>query len=68
VIGAGSKTGAKSVLVAPITLGDTVTVGAGSPLTTDVPSGALALARAKELVKENWPGAGPGPGPGPDRS
>jgi bifunctional UDP-N-acetylglucosamine pyrophosphorylase/glucosamine-1-phosphate N-acetyltransferase len=56
VIGAGSKTGANSVLVAPITLGSNVTVGAGSTLTKDVPSGALALGRAKQLVKEHWPG------------
>jgi bifunctional UDP-N-acetylglucosamine pyrophosphorylase/glucosamine-1-phosphate N-acetyltransferase len=56
VIGAGSKTGANSVLVAPITLGEDVTVGAGSTLTDDVPSGALALGRARQLVKENWPG------------
>ena len=48
------------MLVAPITLGDNVTVGAGSILTKDVPSGALALARAKQLVKDNWGG--------PDRS
>jgi bifunctional UDP-N-acetylglucosamine pyrophosphorylase/glucosamine-1-phosphate N-acetyltransferase len=54
VIGSGSKTGANSVLVAPIQLGDNVTVGAGSTLTKDVPSGALALGRAKQLVKENW--------------
>jgi bifunctional UDP-N-acetylglucosamine pyrophosphorylase/glucosamine-1-phosphate N-acetyltransferase len=54
VIGAGSKTGANSVLVAPITLGANVTVGAGSTLTKDVVSGALALGRAKQLVKENW--------------
>jgi len=54
VIGAGSKTGANSVLVAPITLGANVTVGAGSTLTKDVPAGALALGRAKQLVKENW--------------
>ena len=54
VIGAGSKTGANSVLVAPISLGANVTVGAGSTLTKDVPSGALALGRAKQLVKENW--------------
>jgi len=40
--------------VAPIQLGDNVTVGAGSTLTKDVPSGALALGRAKQLVKENW--------------
>ncbi|MFZ9951468.1 MAG: bifunctional UDP-N-acetylglucosamine diphosphorylase/glucosamine-1-phosphate N-acetyltransferase GlmU [Vulcanococcus sp.] len=56
VIGANSKTGANSVLVAPITLGSDVTVGAGSCLTKDVPDGALALGRAKQLVKENWPG------------
>jgi len=56
VIGAGSKTGANSVLVAPITLGTNVTVGAGSTLTRDVPSGALALGRARQLVKENWTG------------
>jgi bifunctional UDP-N-acetylglucosamine pyrophosphorylase/glucosamine-1-phosphate N-acetyltransferase len=54
VIGAGSKTGANSVLVAPIELGADVTVGAGSTLTKDVPAGALALGRAKQLVKENW--------------
>ncbi|WP_296419216.1 bifunctional UDP-N-acetylglucosamine diphosphorylase/glucosamine-1-phosphate N-acetyltransferase GlmU [Vulcanococcus sp. DEBay_Sum22DG08_74] len=54
VIGAGSKTGANSVLVAPITLGANVTVGAGSTLTKDVPAGALALGRAKQLIKENW--------------
>jgi len=56
VIGAGSKTGANSVLVAPITLGSGVTVGAGSTLTRDVPSGALALGRARQLVRENWLG------------
>ncbi len=56
VIGAGSKTGANSVLVAPIVLGENVTVGAGSTLTRNVPSGALALGRARQLVKENWSG------------
>jgi bifunctional UDP-N-acetylglucosamine pyrophosphorylase/glucosamine-1-phosphate N-acetyltransferase len=54
VIGSGSKTGANSVLVAPITLGANVTVGAGSCLTKDVPAGALALGRARQLVKENY--------------
>ncbi|MBM5797456.1 MAG: bifunctional UDP-N-acetylglucosamine diphosphorylase/glucosamine-1-phosphate N-acetyltransferase GlmU [Cyanobacteria bacterium K_Offshore_0m_m2_072] len=56
VIGAGSKTGANSVLVAPITLGEGVTVGAGSTLTRDVPSGALALGRARQLVRDHWQG------------
>ena len=74
VIGSGSKTGANSVLVAPIELGANVTVGAGSTLTKDVPAGALALGRARQLVKQNWqppqapanagaapPAAAPGP-------
>jgi bifunctional UDP-N-acetylglucosamine pyrophosphorylase/glucosamine-1-phosphate N-acetyltransferase len=54
VIGSGSKTGANSVLVAPIELGERVTVAAGSTLTKNVPSGALALGRARQLIKENW--------------
>jgi bifunctional UDP-N-acetylglucosamine pyrophosphorylase/glucosamine-1-phosphate N-acetyltransferase len=54
VIGAGSKTGANSVLVAPIQLGEGVTVAAGSTLTEDVPAGALALGRARQVVKQNW--------------
>jgi bifunctional UDP-N-acetylglucosamine pyrophosphorylase/glucosamine-1-phosphate N-acetyltransferase len=56
VIGAGSKTGANSVLVAPLTLGAGVTVGAGSTITADVPAGALALGRARQVVKEKWTG------------
>jgi len=58
VIGAGSKTGANSVLVAPITLGARVTVAAGSTLTHDVPDGALAFGRARQVIKENWQPAG----------
>jgi bifunctional UDP-N-acetylglucosamine pyrophosphorylase/glucosamine-1-phosphate N-acetyltransferase len=54
VIGAGSKTGANSVLVAPVILGAGVTVGAGSTITKDVPDGALALGRSRQVVKENW--------------
>ncbi len=54
VVGAGSRTGANSVLVAPIQLGANVTVAAGSTLTKDVPAGALALGRARQLIKENW--------------
>ena len=56
VIGDDSKTGANSVLVAPITLGRGVTVAAGSALTKDVPDGALALGRARQTVIENWTG------------
>ena len=56
VIGDGSKTGANSVLVAPIILGGNVTVAAGSTLTKDVADGSLAIGRAKQMVKQNWAG------------
>ena len=54
LIGDQSSIGANSVLVAPIVLGTKVTVGAGSTLTKDVQSGALALGRAKQLIKQGW--------------
>ena len=54
VIGDRSKTGANSVLVAPVTIGADVTIGAGSTITKDVPNGSLALGRAKQWVKEGW--------------
>ena len=56
LIGSGSKTGANSTLVAPLNLGAGVTVAAGSVITRDVAAGALALGRARQVVKENWPG------------
>ncbi len=54
VIGDGSKTGANSVLVAPVTIGTNVTIGAGSTITKNVPSNALAIGRGKQFIKENW--------------
>ncbi|MFN6132055.1 MAG: bifunctional UDP-N-acetylglucosamine diphosphorylase/glucosamine-1-phosphate N-acetyltransferase GlmU [Synechococcaceae cyanobacterium] len=60
VIGSASKTGANSTLVAPIRLGEGVTVAAGSTLTQDVPTGALALGRARQIIKPEWPGIGHG--------
>lgn len=60
VIGNGTKTGANSVLVAPITLGENVTVAAGSTITKDVPDNALVIARERQRVVEDWvtPGKG----------
>jgi bifunctional UDP-N-acetylglucosamine pyrophosphorylase/glucosamine-1-phosphate N-acetyltransferase len=52
LIGADSKTGANSTLVAPISVGERVTIAAGSTLTKDVPDGALAFGRARQVVKE----------------
>ena len=54
VIGEGSKTGANSVLVAPVVIGKNVTIGAGSTITKPVPDGSLAIGRAKQLTKEGW--------------
>ena len=53
-IGEGSKTGANSVLVAPINIGSSVTIGAGSTLSKDVPDFSLAIARAKQTIKKGW--------------
>ena len=53
-IGSGTKTGANSVLVAPVTLGEDVTVAAGSVVTKDVPDEALVIARVRQVVKKGW--------------
>jgi bifunctional UDP-N-acetylglucosamine pyrophosphorylase/glucosamine-1-phosphate N-acetyltransferase len=53
-IGTGSKTGSNSVLVAPLTLGQDVTVAAGSVVTEDVPDDCLVVARARQVVKPGW--------------
>ena len=54
IVGDHSKTGANSVLVAPVTIGNKVTIGAGSTITKDVPDGALAIGRSKQMTKEGW--------------
>jgi bifunctional UDP-N-acetylglucosamine pyrophosphorylase/glucosamine-1-phosphate N-acetyltransferase len=54
VIGDGVFVGSDAILVAPITIGDGAYVAAGSTLTEDVPPGALALGRARQVVKEGW--------------
>ena len=54
IIGKETKTGANTVLVAPINIGSSVTIGAGSTLTKDVPNDSLAIARAKQFIKSNW--------------
>jgi bifunctional UDP-N-acetylglucosamine pyrophosphorylase/glucosamine-1-phosphate N-acetyltransferase len=46
--------GSNSALVAPVEIGDGAYVGSGSVITARVPAHALALARARQVVKENW--------------
>jgi bifunctional UDP-N-acetylglucosamine pyrophosphorylase/glucosamine-1-phosphate N-acetyltransferase len=46
--------GSDTMLVAPLKIGRGATTGAGSTITKDVPAGALAIGRAKQVVIENW--------------
>jgi bifunctional UDP-N-acetylglucosamine pyrophosphorylase/glucosamine-1-phosphate N-acetyltransferase len=46
--------GSNATLVAPIELADDCYVGAGSVITEPVPSEALALGRARQVIKEGW--------------
>ena len=54
VIGNNVHTGSDNVFVAPVEIGDDAWIGAGSTITEDVPPGALAIARARQVVKENY--------------
>ncbi|QAV32570.1 bifunctional UDP-N-acetylglucosamine pyrophosphorylase / Glucosamine-1-phosphate N-acetyltransferase [Fervidobacterium changbaicum] len=53
-IGDGAFIGSNSSLVAPVKIGKGAIVGAGSVITEDVPDDALALGRARQVIKENW--------------
>ena len=50
----GSFVGTNTSLVAPLKIGKKSYVAAGSVITTDVPSNALAFGRAKQNTKKNW--------------
>ena len=53
-IGADTFVGSNSTLVAPLELGEGSYIGAGSVITDRVPADALALGRARQVVKEGW--------------
>ena len=53
-IGAGAFIGTNSSLVAPVKIGEGAYIGSGSVITEDVPADALALERAKMVVKPGW--------------
>lgn len=46
--------GCNSNLVAPVKVGAGAYTAAGSTITEDVPAGALAIGRSRQVVKENW--------------
>lgn len=54
VIEEGSFIGSDTSLVAPVRVGAGAIVGAGSVITKDVPPGALAIERSKQINKEGW--------------
>jgi bifunctional UDP-N-acetylglucosamine pyrophosphorylase/glucosamine-1-phosphate N-acetyltransferase len=56
-IGSDAFIGSDSTLVAPVEVGDGAYVGAGSCITREVPAGALAVARARQIVKDGWAAA-----------
>lgn len=53
-IGKGVFIGSNSTLIAPLKVGDGAYVAAASAITTDVPSDALAVARAREVLRDGW--------------
>jgi len=46
--------GSDTQFVAPIEIGDDAIIGSGSTITKNVPAKALAVARGKQVVKENY--------------
>ncbi|WP_299234124.1 bifunctional UDP-N-acetylglucosamine diphosphorylase/glucosamine-1-phosphate N-acetyltransferase GlmU [uncultured Halomonas sp.] len=47
--------GSNSALVAPVSIGRGATVGAGSTVAKDVPDNSLAVTRARQMTKADWP-------------
>ena len=54
VVGKGAFIGSNSALVAPVKVGDNAYVGSGSVITDDVPAGALAIGRGRQVNKPGW--------------
>jgi bifunctional UDP-N-acetylglucosamine pyrophosphorylase/glucosamine-1-phosphate N-acetyltransferase len=54
VIGDRTLIGSDTMLVAPVTIGNDVITGAGSTITKNVPDGALAVARSKQINVDGW--------------
>jgi bifunctional UDP-N-acetylglucosamine pyrophosphorylase/glucosamine-1-phosphate N-acetyltransferase len=54
VIEDGAFIGSDSQLIAPVRVGRGAYVAAGSSITTDVPAGALGIARGVQVNKEGW--------------
>ncbi len=54
IVGDDASLGANTVLVAPVHVDSGALTAAGSVITDDVPAGALAVARERQVNKEGW--------------
>ena len=54
VIGDGAFIGSDSQLVAPVTIGEGATIGAGSTITKEAPPNQLTLARGRQVTIDGW--------------
>jgi len=53
-VGKDAFIGSNTALVAPVKVGDGAYIGTGSVIVNDVPAEALAVARARQVVKKGW--------------
>jgi len=54
IIGNNVFVGSNVNLVAPVAIKDNAFIAAGSTITDDVPENSLAIARERQIIKENW--------------
>jgi bifunctional UDP-N-acetylglucosamine pyrophosphorylase/glucosamine-1-phosphate N-acetyltransferase len=54
VIGDHAFIGSNTALVAPVTVGEGATIGAGSVIGKDAPADKLTLSRAKQVTIDGW--------------
>ncbi|MDH3309340.1 MAG: bifunctional UDP-N-acetylglucosamine diphosphorylase/glucosamine-1-phosphate N-acetyltransferase GlmU [Gammaproteobacteria bacterium] len=54
IIGDNVFVGSNTALVAPVTVGEDATIGAGSVISKDAPAGELTLTRAPQTTKPGW--------------
>ena len=53
-VGDGAFIGCNTNLISPVQVGEGAYIAAGTTVTKDVPADALAIGRARELVKTGW--------------
>ena len=54
IIGNEVRIGSNASLVAPVTIGDRATTGAGSVISRNAPAGELTIARARQVTVPGW--------------